>query len=130
MDDGTPGRPLGVTEYVPAACPGSLLPHAWIDGTTSLYDQLGPDFTLLDLGAAAAGVTAFAAAARQLAIPLTVVRPRLADLAGYAQRYGSSLLLVRPDRIVAWRQQRDGPGAGDPAGTARAADVLRTVTGR
>lgn len=121
VPDGTPPRPATVTEYAPIARPGSLLPHAWLDDTASLYDRLGPWFTLLDLGADATTVTAFADSARQMNIPLQVVTSGGLDVAAYGALCESRLLLVRPDRIVAWRHN-DGP--------TDAAAVLRTATGR
>ena len=38
--------------YTPSTVPGCRLPHVWVDGV-SLYDRLGPDFTLLRLDAGA-----------------------------------------------------------------------------
>jgi 2-polyprenyl-6-methoxyphenol hydroxylase-like FAD-dependent oxidoreductase len=104
---GAPPRPVDVTTYVPSARPGSLLPHAWLDDGSSLYDRLGPWFTLIENG----GETGpFVRAAADLGVPLAVVEHD-ADL-------GAPLVLVRPDRVVAWR------GA-----TADPAEVLRIVTG-
>jgi hypothetical protein len=101
----------------PAAGPtGRRLPHAYV-GTRSLYDLLGPDFTLLCLTAAAARAAApLLAAARHRRVPLAVL-----DLTGHAlgPRPGAGLLLVRPDQYVAW--------AGDRV--ADAEGVLALVTG-
>jgi 4-hydroxyisophthalate hydroxylase len=78
------------------------------------FDELGRGFTLLALGADAAG---FAEAAAALRVPLTVVRD---TCAGPREAYGARLVLVRPDQYVAW--------AGDET-PADPGAVLRTVTG-
>ena len=79
--------------------PGCRLPHFWLQDGRSLYDALGPDYTLLVLGGDtdAARLSADAAAA---GFPLTV-----ADLR--AERapatYKTKLVLARPDQHVGWR---------------------------
>ncbi|WIV56083.1 FAD-dependent monooxygenase [Amycolatopsis nalaikhensis] len=98
-------------EYQDRARPGFRLPHGWLDDGRSVFDVLGPGFTLLRTDPKA-GTTAWALAARELGIPLTVV-----DLPG---RYPAPLLLVRPDQHVAWL------GGAD----VRPGDVLHTATGR
>ena len=108
-------------EYVPSGQPGGRAPHLWLDGERrtggSLYDRLGKWFTLLRLGGFAGEATAFEDAARQRGIPLVtldVARPEASEL------YGRNLVLVRPDRYIAWRGDRlpDDVGA-----------VLAIVTG-
>ena len=72
---------------------GGRLPHAWLDDGRSLYDALGPGFTLLarkDNGDAAEPIVA---AARDRHVPLEVLR-----LPGH----GSALVVVRPDQHIAW----------------------------
>lgn len=97
--------------YEDRARPGFRLPHRWLDDGRSVFDLLGPGFTLLrtDPGAA---VTPWTVAARDLGVPLSVV-----DLPG---RYPAELLLVRPDQHVAWM--------GDAR--ARPDELLATVTAR
>ncbi len=85
--------------YTPTAEPGARLPHAWLPDGSSLYDWLGPGFTLLGPTEPAAPL---AARARARGIPLTLLEPP----PGYPWR--EEFLLVRPDQHVAWR-------AGDPA---------------
>ena len=91
----------------PSASPGSLLPHAWLDATTSLYDLLGSGFTLLvdrdSLGGAAAGQAYAAVLADQHGTPMTT-------------HWQAAAVLVRPDQHVAWR-------GTDPAGAAAAIGV-------
>jgi 2-polyprenyl-6-methoxyphenol hydroxylase-like FAD-dependent oxidoreductase len=86
------------TSYTPSADPGARLPHAWLPGGSSLYDELGTGLTLLGPVQRA---TAFAEAAGRRGIPLTLREPP----PDYPWR--DEFLLVRPDQHIAWR-------AGDP----------------
>lgn len=91
-----------------------LAPQPLSDGQ-SVFEALGPGFTLLCFGAGD-GAAAFTSAAERLGIPLTVV----ADTAeGGRERYGSPLILVRPDQFVAWAGHQ-----ADDAG-----EVLRRAAG-
>lgn len=75
-----------------------LAPAALSDGT-NVYERLGAGFSLLAFDANAPDVRAFADAAAELGLPLQ----RIEDSAqGERQRYGSALVLVRPDQFVAW----------------------------
>lgn len=100
VDDGTAPPAEHHATYEPSAHPGCLAPHAWLDDT-SLYDLLGPGYTLLRLdGGTGAAASAIAAAAAAAGVPLRVLD--LED-AGLRDLYGASLALVRPDQHVAWR---------------------------
>jgi hypothetical protein len=99
-----------VTSYTPAIEPGARLPHCWLPDGSSLYDRLGPGFTLVGPGPQTPqglhghpGVAALAARARRLAIPLTLTE------SPPAYPWPAEFLLVRPDQHIAWR-------AADPAG--------------
>jgi 2-polyprenyl-6-methoxyphenol hydroxylase-like FAD-dependent oxidoreductase len=85
--------------YTPSTVPGCRTPHFWRDDGSSLYDGMGPEFTLLrfDRSADAAPLQA---AAQLKGVPLTVL-----DVDAPAARglYGHRLLLSRPDQHVAWR---------------------------
>ena len=109
VPDGSPVPAEDPIRYTPSASPGAVLPHAWLDDSTSVYDVLGDGFTLLvDAGAqAAAAVDPYAqvlAAAADRRIPLTVavVGP---DRQGIpmAEWWAAEAVLVRPDQHVAWR---------------------------
>ena len=85
--------------YTPSTVPGCRTPHLWCEGGRSLYDALGPEFTLLRLNATI-DVAAVVAAARTRRVPLKVLdveRPATATF------YGDGLVLSRPDQHVAWR---------------------------
>ena len=85
-------RPLVVTSYC-------RTPHLWLRDGLSLYDALGPDYTLLRLDPAAE-VGGIVAAAAQKGVPLAVLD---VDAEGAAALYGRKLVLSRPDQHVAWR---------------------------
>ncbi|MFI7452982.1 FAD-dependent monooxygenase [Nonomuraea sp. NPDC049714] len=101
--------------YRDRAQAGFRLPHVWLADGRSVFDVLGPDFTLVRTDPDVS-VTPWGVAARELGIPLVVV-----DLpANHTDRYPAALLLVRPDQHVAWM------GGSD----ARPHELLHTVTGR
>src|SRR6187455_3193381 len=100
VPDGTVPPPDAPNTYQPAACPGGRAPHLWLGDGRSLYDALGFEFTLLQLGAKAADATPFNAAAEALNLPLSVVR---IDGGEARDLYGANLALIRPDQMVAWR---------------------------
>jgi hypothetical protein len=90
-------------------------PHVWLDGRRSLYDAMGPDYTLprLDPTAQVAGIVA--AAARR-GLPLAVLDMSSLEA---SQHYRHKLVLVRPDQHVAWR------GDGEPADALNLVDLVR-----
>jgi 2-polyprenyl-6-methoxyphenol hydroxylase-like FAD-dependent oxidoreductase len=98
VDDGTPPLPEG-QDYIPTARPGARLPHLWLPDGASLYDRLGNGLSLLRLRDDA-NMVPFIEAAATRSVPLTVIELRGPTL---EERYGASLLLVRPDQHVAWR---------------------------
>ncbi|MGY4858239.1 FAD-dependent monooxygenase [Cryobacterium sp. AP23] len=116
VDDGSPIPPEDPIRYVAATRPGSLLPHTWL-GADSLYDALGPWFTLLvDAAAPTADAFAHAAAAAEAdsGIPVRVLT---LDFAAHTHvDWQASAVLVRPDQHVAWR-------GVDPAAIATALAV-------
>lgn len=106
FDDGTAPPRDDANVYVPSAKPGGRAPHLWLSDGNSLYDSFGFDWTLLQFSDEAKGDGLIAAAARA-GIDLKVVQVRAE---GARDLYGSDLVLVRPDQIVAWRSN----GAADP----------------
>ena len=104
-EDGAP-PPDDPAVYVPSSVPGGRAPHLWLDDQVSdhvsLFDRLGPGFTLLSFSGEAPGA-AFAAAARRRGVPLTTLA--LAHPQG-RELYGCDLALIRPDQHVAWRGNR------------------------
>lgn len=81
--------------YVPTDAPGARTPHFTLEDGQSLYDVLGEGFGLIAF--ADVDTARLEAAAVERGVPLVVVRP-VAMPEGYTRR----LVLVRPDRHVAW----------------------------
>jgi len=141
VPDGSP-EPQAVDEirlYEPSTRPGSPLPHAWIDLPSgerrALMDFVVPGRFLLIAGEQGGDwIAAAQAVGRANDLPLDAMRighlegdafdPRLA----WAQFRGISAtgaVLVRPDRVVAWR---NAERVDDPAAALAAA--LSKVLGR
>lgn len=103
-------------DYTPSTVPGCRLPHFWLAPGQSLYDRLGPEFTLLrfDQGI---DVSQLEQVMTEHKIPLTVLDVPLAEKPA---PYRHSLVLVRPDAHIAWR--------GDTL-PEQVANLVRHVTG-
>ena len=80
--------------------PGNRLPHRWIRPGVSLFDHLGPGFTLLGDPALAGPLLALAAQRR---VPMTAPGDLGADT---QEMFGANLVLVRPDQHIAWLGDR------------------------
>ena len=116
ISDGTKPPEDSASVYVPTACPGGRLPHAWLADGRSVYDALSFEFTLLQL-AENKSAQVILDTARSFGIPLTLLDLRQENL---RQVYQADLVLVRPDQIVCWR----GNMLNDPAA------VLAQATGK
>jgi hypothetical protein len=116
---GSPGGRSGARgQHAIQARPGHHLSPLPLGAGGNTFDALGRGFTLLAFDAAARGVAAFEVAARELGVPLKIVR----DTAEAGREaYEARLVLVRPDQYVAW--------VGDDHALDAAA-TLRRVTGR
>jgi len=97
---------------------GHHLPPQRLSSGKNVFEELGADFTLLAFDSGDGIVADFERAAKVLRVPLKIVRDSYRD---GREAYEASLVLVRPDRYVAWAAD------GDPAD---AAQVLAKVTGR
>ncbi|MEZ4572431.1 MAG: FAD-dependent monooxygenase [Thermomicrobiales bacterium] len=97
--DAEPHLPYTMADYTPSTVPGSRTPHAWLGDGTSLYDNLGPGYTLIRLDRDLdVGSLADASSIRN--VPLDVLDVEPTDV---GDPYVTKLVLSRPDRHVAWR---------------------------
>jgi 4-hydroxyisophthalate hydroxylase len=78
---------------------GHHLPPQLLSSGRNVFEELGPDFTLLAFDAEDRTVLAFSDAAKVLKVPLKIVRDSYRD---GRKAYEASLILVRPDRYIAW----------------------------
>jgi hypothetical protein len=90
-----------MSSYTPSTVPGCRTPHFFRDDGSSLYDAMGPEFTLLRFDPAI-DVTALSTAARDKRVPLRILDIKQPD----AAYEGGKLVLSRPDQHVAWRGDR------------------------
>jgi hypothetical protein len=104
-------------DYTASTVPGCRLPHLWLRKGGSLYDELGPEFTLLrfDQGI---DVAPLLAAAKARDLPLKLLDLQFPVLPA---PYRHALCLSRPDQHVAWR------GNAAPTDPLRVIDTLRGV---
>jgi 2-polyprenyl-6-methoxyphenol hydroxylase-like FAD-dependent oxidoreductase len=96
--DGSTPPPYTMAEFTPSTVPGCRTPHVALKDGRSLYDKLGPGYTVLRTDRAVS-LEPLAQAARHAGIPLAVVDLQPAE----AHAYDRGLVLVRTDQHVAWR---------------------------
>ncbi|SDH92012.1 MULTISPECIES: FAD-dependent oxidoreductase [Bradyrhizobium] len=100
--DGAAHPAYTMDSYTPSTVPGCRTPHLWCRDGGSLYDAMGPEFTLLRFDPAT-DVAALDVAARLRGVPLKVLDVERPDSAIYD---GDKLVLSRPDQHVAWRSNK------------------------
>jgi 2-polyprenyl-6-methoxyphenol hydroxylase-like FAD-dependent oxidoreductase len=97
--DGDGHPPYSMGGFTPSTVPGCRLPHVWVEGESSLYDLLGPEYTLIRIDPEIE-LDGLHAEFSFRSVPLVVLDlPQLRD----APDYDVSLILVRPDQHIAWR---------------------------
>jgi len=113
--DGAAQPSYSMNSYTASTVPGCRTPHFFRDDGSSLYDAMGPEFTLLrfdpDLD-----VTSMIAAAHARGVPLGILDVMQPASAAFES---GGLVLSRPDQHVAWR------GNAAPADPVRLIDRIR-----
>ncbi len=105
-----------ISRIVPHSRPGIRIPHMWLKDGRAMQDLFGSGYTLLDLSGtydSAAMEAAFA----EIGAPLEVIR---LDEPHVRETLKASVLLIRPDLHIAWRE------TGYPNSIK---EVARVVTG-
>jgi 2-polyprenyl-6-methoxyphenol hydroxylase-like FAD-dependent oxidoreductase len=97
--DGESAPTYDIYDFRQSTVPGCRTPHLWLRDGRSLYDVLGPDFTLLRLDPKVE-IGAFLKAAADRGLPIAKVDVKAEET---ATLYPHKLLLSRPDHHVAWR---------------------------
>jgi hypothetical protein len=98
-DDEAP-PPYTMGGFTESTVPGCRLPHCWLADGRSLFDALGPGYTLLRRDARI-DVAALLQAAHAQGLPLRLLDAVPRD--GWPAAYRHALLLCRADTHVAWR---------------------------
>ena len=99
MADGSPEPPDHPQLYTPTSRPGHRAPHIWLGDDEALYDRFGSGFNLVRTHPEVP-VQRLVDEASRRGIPLDIV-----DVGAPLARlvYARALTLVRPDLMVAWR---------------------------
>ena len=97
--DGEDAPGFTMYDFRQSTVPGCRTPHFWLRDGRSLYDALGPDFTLLRFDPRVQ-VGGLVTAAAKRGVSLTVLDVEADDA---APLYPCKLVLSRPDVHVAWR---------------------------
>jgi len=97
--DGEEAPSYTLYDFSESTVPGCRTPHLWLRDGRSLYDAMGPAFTLLRLDPAIE-TGGLVAAAAQRGMPLVVLD---VDANKTTSLYSRKLVLSRPDQHVAWR---------------------------
>lgn len=97
--DGEEAPSYSLYDFRQSTVPGCRTPHLWLRDGRSLYDALGPEFTLLRFDPTVETGSLVTAAARR-GLPLVVLDVNAEDSASV---YPNKLVLSRPDQHVAWR---------------------------
>jgi 2-polyprenyl-6-methoxyphenol hydroxylase-like FAD-dependent oxidoreductase len=100
--DGEAAPTYSMNHFTPSTVPGCRTPHIWLEDGCSLYDVMGPEYTLLRFSPSADARPLQRAAAKR-GVPLVVIDVPPSQGAGI---YQHAFVLSRPDQHVAWRGDR------------------------
>jgi len=115
--DGESAPAYTMFDYTASSVPGCRTPHVWLEDGRSLYDAVGPDYTLLRFELEI-DVDPLMSAAALHGVPIALLDVRLTKTTDI---YRHKLVLNRPDGHVAWR--------GD-AVPAHPAELIALISGR
>lgn len=88
--------------YAPSTTPGSRSPHMFLaDGTTSIYDVLGKEYTVVDFSKAGSTSLTLSELATEQGLALTRLHLPNEDKA--RSIWACDVTILRPDHFVAWR---------------------------
>ena len=118
--DGEAQPAYTMASFTQSTVPGCRTPHLWLDDGRSLYDAMGPDYTLLRFDPAINAGPLLAAAGKR-GVPMVLVDVSAKDAAAF---YRHKLVLSRPDQHVAWR------GDHVPANALALVDLIRGTRAR
>lgn len=113
--DGEAHPAYSMGRFTSSSVPGCRAPHFWLRDGRSLYDALGPNYTLIRFDPTVR-VSGIVEAAARRGVPLVILDVDASDAAAL---YAHKLVLVRPDQHLAWR------GDDDPAAPMDLIDVVR-----
>lgn len=97
--DGERAPAYAMDRFTPSTVPGCRTPHFRLADGRSLYDAMGPEYTLLRFDRKV-DVSALHEAAERRGLPLAVLDVPSGDVPAV---YREALVLSRPDQHVAWR---------------------------
>ena len=118
-DERAPDYSMG--SFVPSTVPGCRAPHFWLADGQSVYDALGPAYTLFCFKqAVSSDVLALQSQAHALKMPLTVLD--VSDVSDLPPEYKHALVLVRSDAHTVWR--------GNSLTSQTALEVVAKLCGR
>lgn len=88
--------------FTASTVPGCRAPHFWLAEGQSLYDALGPGYTLLCFESAeSAGLSELTSQASQAGMPLKILN--LAEAQNVPPEYKHAFVMVRADAHTVWR---------------------------
>lgn len=87
-------------EFTQSTAPGCRAPHFWLDNRRSFYDVLGEDYTLVRSDRSVE-VDEIKSAAEHRGMPLKILDLHESEMSAV---YRHKLVLIRPDRHIAWRR--------------------------
>jgi 2-polyprenyl-6-methoxyphenol hydroxylase-like FAD-dependent oxidoreductase len=97
--DGEKAPDYTLYNFRQSTVPGCRTPHLWLRDGRSLYDAVGPEFTLLRFDSAVE-TGALGTAAAHRGVPMVVLDVEADETESL---YPTKLVLSRPDQHVAWR---------------------------